>query len=242
MEFVKRMSNKIDIFCFQEVFQSDFDIFSNRSKMNIYSDIAKVLTNYQIFFAPIFTNYDLIAKTDFNVLFGQATFVKNDIKILTHGDFFIYREFDQKHYLKYPGFEKYFDLPRNIQFVVIEKGSKESLIANVHGYWKPGAKLDTKQSLEQSEKIIKFLDKFSCPKILCGDLNLRPDTKSIKILENNLINLITKNNITNTRSSFNDSEENFADYIFVSPQVNVRKFAVIDEEVSDHLPLYLEFA
>jgi hypothetical protein len=49
LEFIKKINGKIDIICLQEVFKSDTDIFSNGSKMNIYSDLEKILTIIKYF-------------------------------------------------------------------------------------------------------------------------------------------------------------------------------------------------
>jgi endonuclease/exonuclease/phosphatase family metal-dependent hydrolase len=132
-------------------------------------------------------------------------------------------------------------LPRNFHYVVVKNHGKEFLITNIHGFWKPGKKGDTKESLEQSDKILDFLKSFTGPKILCGDLNLNPETESIKKLEKNLVNLIAEYKVSNTRSKFYTRNEKFADYILVSPDVKVQDFKVMNEHVSDHLPLYLSF-
>jgi len=242
LKFIESLNNDVDIFCFQEVFKSTVRTFSSGSKMDIYSDLEKILKDYQIFYAPTFANYDLKTKIDFDALFGEATFVKNSIETVSEGTVFTHKEFDEKKMLFHDDFGEYWDLPRNFHYVIVKNRGKEFLIANIHGFWEPGTKKDTKQSLEQSDKILKFLSNFNCPKILCGDLNLSPRTESIKKLEKNMINLITKYEVKNTRSKFYTRNEKFADYILVSPEVKVKNFEVMDEHVSDHLPLFLDFA
>jgi exonuclease III len=241
LRLLKNLNGIIDVFCFQEVFKSDIKTFSSGSKMNIYFDLKKTLKDYKIFFAPTFTNYDLKTETSFNALFGEATFIKNDIEIISEGTIFTYKNFDEKKMLFHDDFGEYWDLPRNFHYVVVKKNSRQFLIVNTHGFWKPGAKKDTAQSLLQSDKILQTLNTFNCPKILCGDLNLGPETKSIKKLEKHLINLIKKYSVSNTRSKFYTRNEKFADYIFVSSDVKVLEFKVMNEHVSDHLPLYLKF-
>jgi endonuclease/exonuclease/phosphatase family metal-dependent hydrolase len=241
LEFIKKINGKIDIICFQEVFKSENDIFSNGSKMNIYSDLEKILTDYQIFLAPTFTNYDLKTKVDFDTSFGEATFVKKSVEVISEGTVFTYKTFDEKKILFHDDFGEYWDLPRNFHYVVVKNNGKEFLIANIHGFWKPGKKGDTKESLKQSDIILNFLKSFNGPKILCGDLNLDPKTKSIMKLEKNMINLITEYKISNTRSKFYTRNEKYADYILVSPDVKVQDFKVMNKHVSDHLPLYLHF-
>ena len=55
-------------------------------------------------------------------------------------------------------------------------------------------------------------------------------------------NLIKEYRITSTRSHFYESDVRFADYVLVSPEIKVRDFRVLDDVVSDHLPLYVEFS
>ena len=84
-----------------------------------------------------------------------------------------------------------------------------------------------------------------------GDFNLMPDTKSINLFENSgYRNLIKEFDIKETRNRFawdtfkNDPDyvqQHFADYCFVSKDINVKSFEVPDIEVSDYLPLVLEF-
>lgn len=58
-----------------------------------------------------------------------------------------------------------------------------------------------------------------CDAILIGDLNLDPDTESIKILEKEMRNLVKKYSIQTTRSDLYSKKEimPLADYCFVSP-------------------------
>lgn len=54
-------------------------------------------------------------------------------------------------------------------------------------------------------------------------------------------NLISEYNVTSTRSSLYTKEEKFADYTFISKGIAVQGFRVLQDVVSDHLPLLLEF-
>src|ERR1035437_3895405 len=94
LEFVKKMNGKIDIICLQEVFKSSTDTFSNGSKTNIYFDLEKILKDYKVFFAPTFTNYDLKTKVNFDLKFGEATFVKKSVDVISDGTIFTYKNFD----------------------------------------------------------------------------------------------------------------------------------------------------
>ena len=52
-----------------------------------------------------------------------------------------------------------------------------------------------------------------------------------------MCNLVKAYGITSTRSLLYKRPDRFADYVLVSPEVQVEHFQVLDEVVSDHLPL-----
>jgi len=54
-------------------------------------------------------------------------------------------------------------------------------------------------------------------------------------------NLIKKHKVTSTRTSFYPRKEKYADYVFTSPDITVNKFEVLQDEVSDHAPILVEF-
>jgi endonuclease/exonuclease/phosphatase family metal-dependent hydrolase len=65
-----------------------------------------------------------------------------------------------------------------------------------------------------------------------------------QLIDKEFINLIDKYNIKSTRPDFNDGLEtgrNVVDYIFVSEDIKVKDFKVIETDITDHLPLLLEF-
>jgi endonuclease/exonuclease/phosphatase family metal-dependent hydrolase len=58
-----------------------------------------------------------------------------------------------------------------------------------------------------------------------------------------LNNLIKTYGITGTRTKLydkNDTHEHYADYIFVSSDIDVTDFRVLPDEVSDHAPLLVD--
>lgn len=115
------------------------------------------------------------------------------------------------------------------------------MIMNVHGLWNGMGKTDTPERIAQSEKIKEFMDNVPDRKILCGDFNLKPDTRSLKIIADGMHDLIDKYNILSTRTSYYPKEEKFADYVFTSPDIKINKFSVLRDEVSDHAPLLVDF-
>lgn len=245
MDFIKSISDDTDIFCFQEIFESNSGIvISRETRVNILADFKVALPEFSALFAPAGDGYDNAGPVDFSVTEGQATFIKNGVgvEVGSNGGIFVR---GTKRRLK--SGDKIHDAPVNFQYIRFSAGKKNFILCNVHGIPSPADKKDTPERIRQSQIIEDFLAGENSAKIVCGDFNLLPDTKSIKMLEENMTNLIKKFNIERTRSRLTEwwgkkGFQKFADYVFVSSEVNVGKFYVPDIDVSDHLPLVLEFS
>ncbi len=112
----------------------------------------------------------------------------------------------------------------------------------MHGIWNKD-KLGDFRTIAQSEFILSKI-KQNVPCIVTGDFNLLPNTKSIKMIDEKMTNLIKVYGIKSTRPTFDDGLDKgnlVCDYIFVNNKVKVKDFKVIDTNVSDHLPLILDF-
>ena len=128
-----------------------------------------------------------------------------------------------------------------MEFVKLNINNKVINILNVHGLWTGKGKSDSEDRIKQSQNIIDFIKTLEEETVLCGDFNLNPDTESIKMFENfGLKNLIRENNTSSTRTSLYIKDENpFADYTFVSKDVEVKSFEIMPHEVSDHSAMKL---
>lgn len=178
-------------------------------------------------FKKEFTNYHLSS--------GLAIFINKNLQVKSAGDFFVFRQKNDYE------LGNYNTMPRNIQFINFTKSNKKFTICNVHGIWVDKDKGDTPSRIKQSEMIQKFLDNEAGEKIVLGDFNLTLNTESIRILEENLRNLIKEYKILSTRSKFFPGDERYADFTLVSSGIKVIYFQVPNIEVSDHLPMILEF-
>lgn len=225
LEFIQRYSD-IDIFCFQEVYHNAPKKISADDKdvcLDIFSQLHQLLPNYQAFFRPVV-----------NGIYGIGTFVRDGIDVLGEGEVKIH---ENPFYMGRGPTHS-----RNLQWIECNIDNKIYSVINVHGLWNGNGKTDTPERIAQSQRIKSFLNTINVPMVVCGDFNLRPDTQSLRIIEEGLVNLVKTHNITSTRSRLYPKEERFADYVFVSPEIKVVNFSVLDQaEVSDHLPLILCF-
>ena len=236
IEFIKVHSVDTDIFCFQEIFSTTTDMKQTKeARANLYQELQALLVDFNGYFDPAQDGFDQKSAVDFPLSFGIATFTKKSLNLKSHGDIFVFRERDSRK-------DDNTSIGRNLQYAVLENDGKEYAIFNLHGLWDGGPKTDTEDRIQQSEKTKKFMKEMKIERsILCGDFNLMPDTKSLAILEDGMINLVKENRIQTTRNHFYTKEEKFADYILVSPAVQVKDFQVLQDVVSDHLPLLLDF-
>lgn len=227
LDFITHYNNEIDIFCFQEMYKGGKSSRPHLKDMhmNIFVDLQNILKNYQGFFSETQTEEE-----------GLGLFVKNSIKIESFQEHFVFRSRNAMVNLDAR------TLGRLIQIVQFSQDTKALSVINFHGLWNGMGKTDTSDRLKQSSNIRKALDQLTGKKIVCGDFNLLPNTESLSIIKSDMRNLITEHKITSTRSGLYTKDERFADYILVSENVKVKDFKVLQDEVSDHLPLYLEFS
>ncbi len=193
---------------------------------DLYSNLSAILKE----FSGLYQKGRYIKS--FGVSCGQAIFLAKGIKGGKTGKVLIHRQSSRD-----VGF---------MQFAELAMGKKKIWLGSVHGKTLPGNKLDTPVRLKQSETIINFFADKSSPKMVGGDFNLMPDTKSVAMFEEaGYKNLIKDFGIKNTRNKLSweqfNNIQHFADYVFVSKDIKVSKFEVPYTEISDHLPQILDF-
>ncbi|MBI2888797.1 MAG: endonuclease/exonuclease/phosphatase family protein [Candidatus Liptonbacteria bacterium] len=260
MEFVRKEAPTTDIFCFQEVFRSKSSRIESRGiRTHLYEEFGKVLADFQGFFAAEQDGYDFEGPVDFDISTGQATFIRKSIRVASTEEVFVYRARNTAGNNE--------TIPANMLCTRITQGAKAFSVINLHGLAHPPKELaqlekiphflghrDTPDRLAQSEKILAFLKKErglptgqASAIILCGDFNLRPETQSFAMLEAGMRNLMREFHVERTRSrhSLHFGKEDFdplVDYVLVSHDVEAHSLTAPDIDISDHLPLVLEFS
>jgi endonuclease/exonuclease/phosphatase family metal-dependent hydrolase len=135
------------------------------------------------------------------------------------------------------------DHGRVLQVVELENNCKKFQVLNIHGIWTEDKKGDDR-TIKQCEYVVNAAKRKDIPTIITGDFNLSPDSPSIQKINNHFRNLIGEYSIGTTRPDFDDGTDkgkNVVDYVFVSNDIEVKKFETIQTDISDHLPLMLDF-
>jgi len=229
--FLKQSSKGVDIFCFQEVLYD-----KNRNAKgpwkgavpNLYDKIKDILPGSSSIITEPYTSYGE----------RMAIFTNDRIKVTISGDIGLCK----RETMEVEGRE--YQVESKLQWISFEHDGRKFTIGNVHGFWVKGSMDDSPERILQSKKIIKFFNGRNSAKILCGDFNLSPGIKSVAMIEKDFRNLTKEYKVKSTRSKHYKPKTDMGritDYTFISPEVKLVDFRVLGKEVSDHLPLLLEF-
>lgn len=232
MDFINR-NKDTDIFCFQEVLKGGNGKTHRGEIKSGYEDISNILINHHGYFSEYEEgSYFGENSKDLDFKYGIACFVSKALEQSFIEGAILYDK-DRK-WSDYDG--------RFAAGAALCIKVSDYVIVNVHGLWQGSMKKDSEARLEQSDKIIRLANKVSGKRIICGDFNLEPHTKSIEKFEDlPMRNLIKDNKVVSTRTSLYSKDIRFADYMFTDKEIDVIDFRVLPDEVSDHNPLYLEF-
>jgi endonuclease/exonuclease/phosphatase family metal-dependent hydrolase len=178
--------------------------------------------------------------TAFSSEFGLATFTRRSLPVIGQALDFVHGAFSPGGWGAHPR-------PRNAHGVrLFDPRSEEPVcVVHLHGLRELEGKIDTPHRRAQAHALVRTIQRIWSPGerlVVCGDLNLLPDSETFAILGTlGLTDLVTRRGFTDTRTSFYRKDNRFADYLLVTPNVDVRRFEVVESpEVSDHRPLLLE--
>lgn len=243
-DYLKAEADRTDIFCFQEVIEGPegYGDIGGGYRADTYTRVKAALPKFIPYYAPAEENVtELLTPSLVPVSVGQAIFVSSKIRVTEPGTLWV-----TDPEMKISA-ENIYVRPRCMQYLTLQTSQGKLTIGNLHGVIDGGKKGDSPDRTRQFEIIASFFNKIHNSKILCGDFNVRPETKSLGLLEKEMTNLIRKNGIAVTRTHWYPGMEKYGDYIsdyvFVSPDIKIQRFEVPPiTEISDHLPLILEFS
>ena len=165
-----------------------------------------------------------------NAILSRQSFLETD-------DTYVYTEpikdFDFLH-------DRLTNAGRALQHAVVETSTGNLHILNHHGHHLPEHKNGDGETMRQCGMIADYIKSLQGPVVLCGDFNLVPDSPSIELINKILVNHVKERGVLTTRTPLTHKTE-ACDYIFTSPDIEVKNFQVLDDIVSDHKALTIEF-
>lgn len=216
----------VDFACMQEAVAYDRQ---SLGLINSYHEVGKSLELDEQFFSKLMSSKLGDKELAFgNVIYSSIPFTQTST-VFTGGEYKNNFNFDEDDYNI-----------RAFQHVQVElNGSKLNLL-NHHGHHIDSHKLGDDETMRQVKQIIEYIEHLEGSVILCGDFNLSPESDSIKLIDEKLVNLSVEHNLKTTRSKLTSKNE-VCDYIFVSHDIKVNSFVMNDTIISDHNALILDF-
>ncbi|WP_183868560.1 endonuclease/exonuclease/phosphatase family protein [Rhizobium sp. BK313] len=239
-----------DVLCLQEVTrtqdaQSEWLVYRDHGvelpqRANLFEEIGAALPTHDAFFSPtargdLFDGDRRIASE-----FGLATFVRKSYPVIGQASGFVHGEFSAGGWGPHPR-------SRNAHCIRLYnyEGGFAVTVAQMHGLRDIDGKGDTPARRHQANAFVELIRQVRQGDerlVVCGDFNVLPGSVTFDALSAlGLSDLITSRGHRDTRTSFYSKEPRFADYMLVTPAVEVMTFdAVAEPEVSDHRALLLD--
>jgi endonuclease/exonuclease/phosphatase family metal-dependent hydrolase len=232
-------THNFDIILLQEVCGKDTICGNLHSQRNCFQDLQELLANTyngELAITERFTS----SPTAYigNAIFYKKTFQLQKKCILTL----------HKNEQPFSSEGKQFEnAGRALIHLSLKKQDKELSVLTAHGAWAQTAKEHPHQT-KQGELLLAYLKTLSHPFVFSGDLNLNPEQPIIQKINNLAHNLTQEYNITNTLNPRTHYAKQLfpkgiaVDYLFVSNDITVNAFTVLEEDLSDHFGLTAEIA
>lgn len=239
-----------DVLCLQEVVrtrgsQSEWLTYRDNGlelpqRANLFDEISEALPGHEAIFCPVAAGDLFDGDAAVSSEFGLATFVRKSFPIIGQAQDFVHRDFAADGWGEHPR-------ARNAHCIRIfdpDHGSALT-VAHMHGLRDLAGKADTPEREWQAKALARLIGRIARAGerlIVCGDFNVLPGSSTFEILGGmGLVDLVATRGHVDTRTSYYDKAIRFADYMLVTPEVDVLDFDVVDEpEVSDHRALMLE--
>jgi endonuclease/exonuclease/phosphatase family metal-dependent hydrolase len=237
-----------DVLCLQEVTRTPgldgWTSFRDAERhlpqrANLCADVGRLLPRHHPTFVasdagPVRDGDDTVHRQDF----GLATFVDERLPVIGLTADFVHRTFVEHEH--WPAGDR----PRAALGVrlIARPGGRTVTVVNVHGLRDPAGKHDTPARRGQATRLAELVERLHRPGdlvVVCGDLNLLPDSETFDVLAGaGLVDLV---GTADTRTSRYAKPSRHASYMLVSDPGAVTSFAApASPEVSDHRPLILD--
>lgn len=161
-----------------------------------------------------------------NAILSKIPFTSTEEKLI-HGQYAVATNADNYH-------SAVDDHCYTAQKVKFENGLT---LVNYHGYWQPNP-IGNEITVKCMRSVADLIRNESGPVIMCGDLNVSPESPAMRELDF-LIDLTAVNNIKTTLRNIRFVKDVPCDHILVSKNLSYRDFKVVNGYASDHQALTL---
>lgn len=210
-----------------------------RQRANLFEDLRIAFPEHDAYFCSSMRGQLLDEEAPVWVEFGLATLVRRTYSVIGQAMDFVHGEFSPNEWGPHPR-------PRNAHVLRLLNFETSTIttVAHIHGLRDTEGKQDTPARRAQSQAFVELISRLYRTGerlVACGDFNLLPGSKAFEALGAiGLIDLVTTRGFADTRTSHYKKSERYADYLLVTPNVEVIDFEVVAApEVSDHRPLLL---
>jgi len=225
-------SYRPDLICLQEIF--DGQTPNLPSNLRTTQLLHQHFSDYHLFFSPEF----IAIRDEGKIPIGNAILSK--FPFITQSTIELSQPFGE--YLSPPADKDWSHHPKNMQQVHLVIGGLSLDLFNLHGIWGLGGD-DTPARLKMSQIIIDQIQDMENV-ILSGDFNVKPNTQTIANIEQHLTNVF-KDELTTTFNMKRKTNPGYAtavvDMVFASPHIQIISKSCPQVDISDHLPLVVEF-
>lgn len=239
-----------DVLCLQEVVRApeaapDWLLYRDgdvtlEQRAHLYDEIRAALPGHDAVFHPTARGTLFDGDRRVQSEFGLATFVRRSFAVIGQAMGFVHGTFSPDGWGAHPR-------SRNAHCLRLYSYVDDVTvtIAQMHGLRDLSGKADTPARDAQAAAFARLIEQARQPAerlVACGDFNILPDSRTFKNLARlGLVDLTTGHGHSDTRTSHYTKTGRFADYLLVSPEVEVISFEVVEQpEVSDHRALLLE--
>jgi endonuclease/exonuclease/phosphatase family metal-dependent hydrolase len=230
-------SHDFDVMHLQEVTGKNTHSGTLHSNRDVFLELQKILQekyNAELTISQRYTSSP-------SSYMGNAIFFKKSFPLINKKELVI-----SKHEGLFPSDSyTYEGLGRAILHLTLEIENKHISFINAHLAWAKTPQEKPHQT-EQGEKVLEYLQTVHRPFIFSGDFNLDPMQPTIQKFNKIARNLTQEYHVTNTlnprthRAKVLFPKGVAVDYIYASNDLQIKKFAVVQEDISDHLGLTAE--
>lgn len=224
---------KPDIICLQEVFQADVSIMIPDRMFHCLELFKQASGLGYCYFSPAI-GVDIAGG---NADFGNAILSRYPLQLTE--TMFTHSEYTQS-FAPRTLEETARTIPRNIQIVEVITTNGLVTIVNHHGHWEP-TPLGTEVSAAKMNLVADRVRQIKGALIMAGDLNVTPESKTMRVFDGWLHDLVAQSGAVTTLSKVGRPLDVVCDHILTNDHIEVKDLIVDKAVVSDHLPLVMDF-